>query len=98
MGAMVHPGMTAGLGLDHAAAFSILDIGSSQAAWGLPFGLVHWAMVGMALRTLPLMHSCIRYGGPRLVAEAGGDPSLEELLDPPGFHELGVSGDGCWAS
>jgi hypothetical protein len=93
MGAMVHPGMRAGLGLDHAAASSILDIDSDQAAWGLLFGLVHWAIVGMALGTLPLMHSRIRYGGPRLVAEAGGDGSSEELLDPPSFHQLGVSGD-----
>lgn len=93
MGAMVHAGMSAALGLVHAAAFSILDIDSNQAAWGLLFGLVHWAIVGMALGTLPLMHLCIRYGGPRLIAEAGGDRSSEELLDPPGFYELGVSGD-----
>lgn len=89
MGAMVHAGMSAVFGLVHAAAFSILDIDSNQAAWGLLFGLVHWAVVGMALGMLPVMHPRIRYGGPRLIAAAGGDPSSKELLDPPGFYALG---------
>jgi hypothetical protein len=89
MGAMVHLGMSVVFGLVHAAAFSILGIDSDQAAWGLLFGLVHWAVVGMALGMLPLMHPRIRYGGPRLIAAASGDPRSEQLLDPPGFYALG---------
>lgn len=89
MGAMVHAGMSAVFGLVHAAAFSLLDIDSDQAAWGLLFGGVHWAVVGMALGMLPMMHPRIRYIGPRLVPAAGGNPHPEELLDPPGFCALG---------
>ena len=81
--------MSAVFGLVHAAAFSILDIDSNQAAGGLLFGLVHWAIVGMALGMLPLMHPRIRYGGPQLIAEASGGASSGELLDPPGFYALG---------
>lgn len=89
MGAMVHAGMSAVFGLIHAAAFSVLEIDSDQAAWGLLFGLVHWAVVGMALGMLPLMHPRIRYAGPRLISAAEASPHPEQLLDPPGFYALG---------
>ncbi len=37
---------------------------------GLLFGLVHWAVVGMALGMMPLMHPRICYGGAK-VGSAG---------------------------
>lgn len=88
MGAMVHGGMSAVFGLVHAAAFSILDIDSNQAAWGLLVGGVHWAVVGMALGMLPLMHPRIRYEGPRLVPVAQDNSRTDRLLDAPGFYAL----------
>ncbi len=72
MGAMVHAGMSVAFGLAHGAVFAVADIESSEAAWGLLFGLVHWAGAGMALGMLPLMHPRIR----------GGE------LDAPGFYAL----------
>lgn len=87
MGAMVHAGMSAVFGLVHAAAFSVLGIDSDQAAWGLLFGLVHWAIVGMALGMLPLMHPRLRRAGNGLAANAG-DLDQGDLLDAPGFYAL----------
>ena len=72
MGAMVHAGMSVAFGLAHGAVFAVADIESSEAAWGLLFGLVHWAGAGMALGMLPLMHPRIRDGE----------------LDAPGFYAL----------
>jgi len=88
-GAMIHSGMSIVFGLAHAAVFSVAEIDSAYAAWGLLFGLVHWGIVGMALGMLPLMHKRIRYGGFRLVPAVGGNPHPETLLDPPGFYALG---------
>jgi hypothetical protein len=62
MGAMAHVVMSVAFGLIYGAAFSVAGIESAQAAWGLLFGLVHWAAVGMALGMLPLMHPRIRDG------------------------------------
>jgi hypothetical protein len=72
MGAMVHAVMSVVFGLIHGAVFSAADIDSAQAAWGLLFGLVHWAAVGMALGMLPLMHPRIRDGE----------------IEAPGFYAL----------
>jgi len=72
MGAMVHALMSVAFGLAHGAVFAVADIESSEAAWGLLFGLVHWAGAGMALGMLPLMHPRIRDGE----------------LDAPGFYAL----------
>jgi len=72
MGAMIHAAMSVVFGLIHGAVFSAADIDSAQAAWGLLFGLVHWAAVGMALGMLPLMHPRIRDGE----------------IEAPGFYAL----------
>ena len=72
MGAMVHAVMSVIFGLAHGAVFAAADIDSGEAAWGLLFGLVHWAIVGMALGMLPLMHRGIRDGE----------------IDAPGFYAL----------
>ncbi len=72
MGAMIHAGMSIVFGLIHGAVFAALDIDSAEAAWGLLFGLGHWAAVGMALGMLPLMHPRIRSGE----------------IDAPGFYAL----------
>ncbi len=73
MGAMIHIGMSLVFGLIHGAVFAVADIDSAEAAWGLLFGVVHWAIVGMALGMLPLMHPRIRSGE----------------IDAPGFYALG---------
>ncbi len=72
MGAMVHAGMSVVFGLIHGAVFAAADVDSAEAAWGLLFGVVHWAVVGMALGMLPLMHPRIRSGE----------------IDAPGFYAL----------
>ena len=72
MGAMAHAVMSVGFGLIHGAVFAVADIDSSEAAWGLVFGLVHWAIVGMALGMLSLMHPRMRAGE----------------MDSPGFYAL----------
>ena len=72
MGAMAHAAMSVVFGLAHGAVFAATDIESSEAAWGLLFGLVHWAGTGMALGMLPLMHRGIRDGE----------------MDAPGFYAL----------
>ncbi len=73
MGAMVHAGMSVAFGLVHGAVFAAADIDSAEAAWGLLFGVGHWAIVGMALGMMPLMHPRIRSGE----------------IDAPGFYALG---------
>ncbi len=85
MGAMVHAGLSVVFGLIHGAIFAAADIDSAEAAWGLLFGLVHWAVVGIAFGILPMMHPRLRYEGPRLIPQASGS---QELLDPPGFFAL----------
>ncbi len=87
-GAMIHAMMSIAFGLVHGAVFSASGITSAEPAWGLVFGLVHWAVVGMALGMVPMMHPRMRYGGLRLVAQARGNPHGEGLLDPPGFYAL----------
>ncbi len=72
MGAMVHVVMSGAFGLAHGAVFAVADVDSNEAAWGLLFGVVHWAVVGMALGMLPLMHRGIRDGE----------------IDAPGFYAL----------
>lgn len=72
MGAMVHAGMSVVFGLIHGGVFAALDIDSAWAAWGLLFGLAHWAVVGMALGMMPMMHPRMRSGE----------------IDEPGFYAL----------
>lgn len=72
MGGMVHAGMSVGFALAHVAIFDALDVNSALVAWGLLFGLVHWAIVGMALGMMPIMHRGIRLG----VVEAPGAYAL----------------------
>ncbi len=72
MGAMVHAGMSVVFGLIHGAVFAAADIDSAEAAWGLLFGVAHWAVVGMALGMMPLMHPRMRSGE----------------IDEPGFYAL----------
>ncbi len=73
MGAMVHAGMSVVFGLIHGGVFAALDIDSAEAAWGLLFGVAHWAVVGMALGMMPMMHPRMRSGE----------------IDEPGFFALG---------
>ncbi len=61
-GAMIHAVLSIAFGLIHVGAIAVFDIESATAAWGLLFGLVHWAVVGMALGMMPLMHRGIQRG------------------------------------
>ena len=72
MGAMIHAGMSVVFGLIHGGFFAALDIDSAWAAWGLLFGVAHWAVVGMALGMMPMMHPRMRSGE----------------IDEPGFYAL----------
>ena len=72
MGAMVHLVNSVIFGLIHGALYAAFDIDSAEWAWGLLFGLVHWAGVGMALGMMPLMHPRVRSGE----------------IDAPGFYAL----------
>ena len=72
MGAMIHAGMSVVFGLIHGGLFAALDIDSAWAAWGLLFGLAHWAVVGIALGMMPMMHPRMRSGE----------------IDEPGFYAL----------
>ena len=72
MGAMVHLANSVLFGLIHGALYAAFDIDSAEWAWGLLFGLAHWAAVGMALGMMPLMHPRVRSGE----------------IDAPGFYAL----------
>ena len=72
MGAMIHIGMSLVFGLIHGAVFAVADIDSAEAAWGLLFGVVHWAVVGMALGMMSMIHTRMRSGE----------------IDEPGFYAL----------
>lgn len=61
-GAMIHAGLSIGFGLTHAAFFRLFEIESNFVAWGLLFGAVHWAVVGMAMGMMPMMHPKMRNG------------------------------------
>ncbi len=54
-GAMAHAGMSVVFALIHIGIYGALDADSNLAAWGLPFGLVHYLVVGMALEMCRLL-------------------------------------------
>ena len=87
IGAMMHAGMSVVFGLIYGSIFAAADITSAEPAWGLLFGFVHWAVAGMALGMMPIMHPRLRYGGLRLVPAASGNPG-GDLIDPPGPYAL----------
>ena len=76
MGAMTHLGMSIVFGLIHGAVISAAEIDSAEAAWGLLFGLVHWAAAGLALGMLPLVH-------PRIASGEVPAPGFFALRFPP---------------
>ena len=73
-GAMIHAGMSVAFGLIHAGVIAGADIESATAVWGLLFGLVHWAIVGMALGMMPLMHRGIQ----------------RQEIEAPGFYAISL--------
>lgn len=62
-GAMMHGAMSIAFGLAHAALYVAFGLETSLVAWGLVFGLAHWAVMGMGLGMLPVMHPVIKSGG-----------------------------------
>ena len=60
LGAMVHAMMSIAFGLIHAGVYAAgLE---PSVGWGLLFGAVHWAIVGIGLGMIPIMHRGMRAG------------------------------------
>jgi hypothetical protein len=62
VGAMMHAMMGIVFALIHAVVYAALDIGSALVGWGLLLGLAHWAIVGIGLGMVGMMHTMIRSG------------------------------------
>ncbi len=63
IGLMIHAAMSIIFALVHVAFFQLFDIDSSYALWGLLFGAVHWAGVGIAFGMMKSsVHRGIRDG------------------------------------
>jgi hypothetical protein len=62
-GAMMHGAMSIAFGLVHAALYVAFGLETDLVAWGLLFGLAHWAVTGMGLAMLPVMPPVIKRGG-----------------------------------
>ena len=61
-GAMMHAVMSVAFALAHVGVYQAFDLDTNLAAWGLVFGAAHWAVTGMALGMMPVMHPQIRNG------------------------------------
>ena len=62
-GAMIHGAMSIAFGVVHAALYVALGLETDLIAWGLLFGLAHWAVTGIGLGMLPVMHPVMKRGG-----------------------------------
>ena len=76
IGAMAHFGMGIAFALAHTGLYVAFDIESNAAAWGLLFGAAHYAIVGMGLGMVGVMHPLVQQG--RLQA-----PGAFALSSPP---------------
>jgi hypothetical protein len=82
LGFMIHAMMSVVFGLLHAAFFTWLGVEVGW-LWGLIFGSVHWAAVGMALGMMPMMHRGIRNDeveAPGFFAMKAGGPTAMGFL------------------
>ncbi|MFQ6027419.1 MAG: hypothetical protein ACE5Q6_08000 [Dehalococcoidia bacterium] len=61
-GAMIHAVMSIVFAIIHVALYAAFGLDSNLVVWGLLFGAVHWAVVGMALGMMPMMHVGIKNG------------------------------------
>ena len=62
MGSMMHAGAGIGFALIHIALFVAFDFDENLWAWGLLFGAIHWAIMGMMMGMMGAMHPAIRAG------------------------------------
>ncbi len=62
MGAMAHAMMGIVFALIYTGVFRAFDVEADFAAWGLLFGLVHWAVVGVGMGMMGAMHPLMRRG------------------------------------
>ena len=62
MGAMAHAAAGIGYGIIHIALFVAFDIDDNLVLWGILFGAVHWAIVGMMMGMMKIMHPRIQDG------------------------------------
>jgi len=86
-GAMMHAVMSVGFGVAHVALYDAFGLESALVAWGVLFGVAHWAFSGVGLSMLPAMHPQMRCGemdAPR--AFATGYPPMTAM----GFFMLHV--------
>ena len=61
-GGMTHAVMSIGFGLVHVALYNAFGLETALAAWGIVFGFAHWAVTGMGLGMIPIMHPLVRRG------------------------------------
>ncbi len=62
MGSMMHAGFGIAFGLAHIALFVAFDIDDNLVLWGILFGAVHWAIMGMMMGMIGLMHPRVQEG------------------------------------
>lgn len=62
IGAMMHVVMGIVFALVHVAIYQAAGLTTGLAAWGLLFGVGHWAIAGAALGMLPGLHPLIKRG------------------------------------
>lgn len=62
LGGMMHAGASIAFAFAHVGVFAAADVDSDFPAWGLLFGAVHWALSGMALGIMPVLHPLVRTG------------------------------------
>ena len=61
-GAMMHAVSSIGFALIHVALYNAFSLETELAAWGVLFGLGHWAVSGMGLGMIPVMHPLMKRG------------------------------------
>ena len=62
LGGMMHAGASIAFAFAHVGVFVAADIDSDVAVWGLLFGAGHWALSGVALGMMPVLHPRVRTG------------------------------------
>jgi len=62
LGGLMHAAASIAFAFAHVGVFVAADIDSDFAVWGLLFGAGHWALSGMALGMMPVLHPRVRTG------------------------------------
>jgi len=62
VGAMMHTVNGILFALAHTGIYRVFELESDLALWGLLFGLVHWAIVGVGLGMIGMIHPLMKRG------------------------------------